>query len=126
MARRRYRKSVIKGEITIYIFLYAVALGFYLIYQFLALIEHFIANATILHWTISILITFLIIFLIKEKRKYDAVRKERERKKRIQRASNMEKLKQMNPTDFEHYIADLFRLKGYEAIVIKRTGDGGK
>lgn len=32
----------------------------------------------------------------------------------------------MTPTQFEHYIADVFRLQGYEATVTKQTGDGGK
>ncbi len=31
----------------------------------------------------------------------------------------------MTPTEFEHYIADLFRLRGYPAQVIGRPGDQG-
>lgn len=38
----------------------------------------------------------------------------------------MDELREMNPFEFEHYVADLFRLKGYVATVTKKSGDGGK
>jgi restriction endonuclease Mrr len=48
------------------------------------------------------------------------------RKYRILRDAEYKKLMTMDDNEFEHYIADLFRLKGYEAEVTSRTGDGGK
>ncbi|OEH85985.1 hypothetical protein BHU72_14990 [Desulfuribacillus stibiiarsenatis] len=48
------------------------------------------------------------------------------RRKRIVRDAHIAKLKSMHPLEFEHYIADIFRLKGYTATVTPPTGDAGK
>jgi HJR/Mrr/RecB family endonuclease len=47
-------------------------------------------------------------------------------RQQVIRDATLQRLSQMTPTQFEHYMADVYRLLGYSAIVTPRTGDGGK
>ncbi|MEH7440674.1 restriction endonuclease [Neobacillus drentensis] len=51
---------------------------------------------------------------------------EEERQKRIERKSHWSMIIGMSWIEFEHYVADLFQLLGFDAKVTSPTGDGGK
>lgn len=135
MARRRYRsKSRGTGaQINLVFFLIVLAI----IYQIILLIKkavitvgEVISQLDIFEWTIILTsLSFIYYAIIVVKRKRIATKREREQEEkriRILREGESEKLKVMNPHDFEWYIADLFKLKGFDTEVTKRSGDGGK
>ncbi|MFF2878133.1 restriction endonuclease [Gottfriedia sp. NPDC057991] len=47
-------------------------------------------------------------------------------RKRVSRASNYEELIKLDPYEFEKFVADIFTVKGFDAIVTSKSRDGGK
>jgi len=63
-------------------------------------------------------------------RKIKAKKNQREREKRriknkMQRHYQLESLRSLTPTEFEVFIADLYKAKGYEAFAVGGGGDNG-
>lgn len=64
MARRRYYRRTTKSEGMVFLALLAITFGLYVIYQFLGLVDLFIANATVFHWIVLALVVYLLFFLL--------------------------------------------------------------
>ncbi|MCO7177193.1 restriction endonuclease [Sporolactobacillus kofuensis] len=71
-------------------------------------------------------VLYSTVTLINIRRQYRKQLEIEERKKRIIRAAEMKKIRQMRPREFEYFVADLFKALGFDAYVTKATGDGGK
>jgi restriction system protein len=80
----------------------------------------------LLMFTTMVFIAYVIIQFKKVQINKQRERELEENRIRILREGESRKLKVMNPHDFEHYIADLFKLKGFETEVTKRSGDRRK
>ncbi|WP_164985288.1 restriction endonuclease [Ammoniphilus sp. CFH 90114] len=139
MAKRRRRRSKRKSNDAIFIIaltlilyvgyiLYKATLG---VIDFIDWIINQILNWTIFEWFLWGSLTFGLIFFIIKFKKYKYLKQkqriEHQQKVKIRRSGNMERLKTMDPFDFEEYIAVLFKLMGYEEVTVTRkSGDGGK
>lgn len=91
-----------------------IAISNFSIYDWIFIATFFIA--------IILFITLAINIFKTKKREY--INNQREFK--ISRNVDYDKLIDMSPTQFEEYIAELFRYLGYDAKVTPKTGDGGK
>ncbi|WP_052087724.1 restriction endonuclease [Paenibacillus wynnii] len=76
------------------------------------------------------LLSVWIIHEVKNKRRAELIRlqmeREEEEKRRILHQRNLRALQEMDPFEFEQYVASVFRYAGFDCEVTKRTGDGGK
>ncbi len=60
-----------------------------------------------------------------EEKKNQQAREKRRIRNKMQRLSQLESLYSLTPTEFEIYVADIFRAKGYEAFAVGGGGDNG-
>ncbi|OJE28338.1 restriction endonuclease [Bacillus thuringiensis] len=74
-------------------------------------------------WAIALLvIVFLIGFIMRSPH----VTPEEIRSHRIQEATTRSNLEEMDPREFEYFVADVFRTLGYKFQVTSGSNDGGK
>jgi restriction system protein len=119
LARRR---KVTNNSAFLYITLF---LGFFLIaviYQLLL----WLSSLSLLSWTVIGILLIGIIFVRKNIKHNQKLKKQEERRRALERQGNLKELRKMHPRQFEYYICDLFRQIGYDAHVTPPTGDGGK
>jgi restriction system protein len=144
MARRRgrrYYKSK-KGNLEVILMLIAFVI-FVIISIIRAIItgiksikEYFLRQnalaqtALILGLVGLVLLSAWIITEMRNKKNEQIIRlqmeREQEERNELLRKRNLGVLKEMDPFEFEEYIARVFRCAGYDSQVTKRTGDGGK
>ncbi|MFD1362315.1 restriction endonuclease [Lentibacillus salinarum] len=96
---------------------------------FLFLLNRVISWLTSLPTIAWFVIIGFIITAILAKRHINHLRKLKEaeqRRLRLERKRNLDDLKKMLPSTFEHYTCDLFRQFGYDAHVTPVSGDSGK
>ncbi|WP_035430842.1 restriction endonuclease [Bacillus sp. UNC322MFChir4.1] len=74
-------------------------------------------------WSILLLV---IVFIIGSITKTPEVSTEEIRANRIKMEANRKNLEEMDPRDFEYFVADFFRSLGYKAQVTSASNDGGK
>ena len=143
MGRRRKRRKVRGQEKLEWLIIIGILL-FALFQKVIAEIEKLIYNMTnlinkfnLLDWSmvaVFIITVVVVIFIfihgkqtrIAEQRREEEIHKQSQRKLNVKRYAEAEKLKSMQPKEFEIYIGDLFSLMGYESKVTPFTGDGGK
>jgi HJR/Mrr/RecB family endonuclease len=147
MARRRYRRrrnyrsrGSSGGEL---LFGFLVFIGLIIYYIYLKIKEAFIQfkqyvlSLTPLDWLGYIFTLSTVVFLYicvdkwNKKRQLKVEQQQHEErqlkiKEKVIREGITEKLLTMHHTEFEHFIAKVFSLKGYEANVTPPSGDGGK
>jgi HJR/Mrr/RecB family endonuclease len=138
--RRKYARRTSALE-NLFLFIFAVVLGFQILTSAVERLMLYLKNKLLMismyEWLLLgliVLFVLMIAYTVKSGRSAK-LRNETEqynfqanirKKTRIINDGEVQKLKSMDPTEFEKYIADLFSLKGYQAEVTKRTGDGGK
>ncbi|MBT2606384.1 restriction endonuclease [Bacillus sp. ISL-53] len=143
MGRRRKRRKA-KGQVKLEWLIIIGIVLFALIQKLISGTENLIYNMTKLIYQFSIMdwsmvavfiITVVVVIFIfihgkqtrtAERRKEEELHKQSQRKLNVMRYAEAEKLKSMQPNEFEIYIGDLFSLMGYESRVTPFTGDGGK
>lgn len=94
------------------------------IYTFL-----FISFLAFLFYLANVIEKEAIDFAKRDVRRKEKLALEREQERAMRRLEEMRYFKEllnMTPTQFEHYVKDLFVARGYKAKVTKPTGDGGK
>jgi len=144
MAKRRYRRkskknlSAIEWAVLIGILLYALTKKVLLfIQQFILDLQYRIQQFTLFDWIIIVIILLSLIFIIhsfiniknaRSRKKIEENKEKRadEARLRLSRDAEYQNLVNMDPYDFEKYVADLFMIRGYEVELTPRTGDGGK
>ncbi|WP_066309219.1 restriction endonuclease [Bacillus sp. FJAT-29814] len=143
MGRRRRRKNLkslrqLEGLILIGIILYAFFQGLLNWFkEFINYLQFKIMQFTFLDWTMLavaaitiVVVTFLLIqnHLVQkaERQREEEFIRHSQRKENLLMHAKADKLKSMQPFEFEKYIRDLFSMKGYETTLTPITGDGGK
>lgn len=111
-----------KKDLKLYLILFVGMIVFSLLYQLVI----WIANFTIYQWVFILTLLVGIIFIVKHFKHKKRLNEAEERRKFLERQSNLEGLMKMTWLDFEKYIRDLFILLGFEASLTSATGDGGK
>lgn len=142
MARRRRRRKIgSKGGVTI---LAVLVTALVIAYTILMMIAEAIDNSISYVRSLSLLNKILLVFVIiviwflvikisayKRKKKQEYKRRileeqQLEEKRKLLQSKSLDILKQMDPYEFEHYIARVFKYAGFRCEVTKQTGDGGK
>lgn len=95
---------------------YKLFMSVFIIYIFIYLIKYLLNNV----WLLSLPIIAITLYLyINQKKKEELINCYQTIESLFERYKN-------NPTDFEHYVADLYHLMGYKTKVTSKTNDGGK
>jgi restriction system protein len=133
VARRRYRGGSGGGFLILFIALSALYIIQKVLIGVLTFLDYIYLKINQMSWVdwvivtlVSSLFVYISFFLIKTYRELMNQKFEQERKRRLIRDGVESSLRTMDYRDFEYYIADLFRSKGYEAEVTPPSGDGGK
>lgn len=143
MARRRsrsYRSKRGRSEVILVLIAFLIFVAFSIIRAIVSAIEHielYFSNQTALFQTAFVvalvglgLLSVRIILQIRNKKRAELIRlqveRDEEARRQILRLRNLSVLREMDPFEFEQYVASIFRCVGYECEVTKRTGDGGK
>ncbi|MEC2073760.1 restriction endonuclease [Alkalihalophilus marmarensis] len=140
MGRRRRRLSHKSTTNYLGVFMLIMTLGLYLLIKILEFLDWLLElsrQLTIPQWFFLVSLLIAAVYTVRKlnenkKRRDLIVKQERlrilklERKERITRQANIDTLCSMDPYEFEHFVADLYRCQGFEATVTKKSGDGGK
>ncbi|WP_410512114.1 restriction endonuclease [Paenibacillus sp. BR2-3] len=144
MARRRRRRYYKSKKVSLEVILALVAFMIFVVFSIIRAIvtgiihieAYFVKQNTFLQTAFILgLIGFVLLFAwinneLRNKRKEQLIRLQQERdqeeRREILRKRNLGLLKEMDPFEFEEYVACVFRCAGFEYEVTKRTGDGGK
>ncbi|MGG0936474.1 restriction endonuclease [Brevibacillus centrosporus] len=129
--KRRSRSSPFLGSMIIiggiFYIGYHVLLG---VIAFFDWLENQLSRITMTYWLLIVsFVSIALYMIIKMKIKTNKRLREqnqREQLLQIQARGQIEKLKTIDPFDFEIFISKFFTLKGFEATVTRKTGDGGK
>jgi HJR/Mrr/RecB family endonuclease len=144
---RRKRKKAVKKVSLIEAVLFAVFKWFIGIIFILTIIKEilsslfgFLASLETIEWLyvfLTIGILFLLYWMAKQheqriraehryNRQIQLEELKRKQLQRIREKNSLEHLKRMDPFEFEHFIKELFEMRGYNATVTPRSNDGGK